>query len=237
MNETHARIENYKSRDGLQLKRRAIRRIVATLSSVVTVVAVVTGTLIVPRVAHADTPVTPPDSCFAFTSGTGTITGYYDNEGNNGANPACPRAIAIPTTIGGAAVTSIGDYAFSYNQLTSLTIPGSVTSIGDWAFEDNQLTSVSLSEGLQTIGLGAFAGNKLTEVTLPSTLTSLDPTAFSYQNPWGGTVELNTDPTHYMWSSDPAIVQSVYDSMWYVRLHTADPSNPQGFTSGDPPNP
>ena len=34
-------------------------------------------------------------------------------------------------------MTSIGDYAFSHNQLTSVDIPSSVTSIGDSAFSEN----------------------------------------------------------------------------------------------------
>ncbi|MBD8031032.1 leucine-rich repeat protein [Corynebacterium gallinarum] len=34
-------------------------------------------------------------------------------------------------------VTSIGRYAFMYNQLTSVTIPSSVTSIGSGAFRGN----------------------------------------------------------------------------------------------------
>ena len=43
-------------------------------------------------------------------------------------------------------MTSIGDYAFESNSLTSVTIPDSVTSIGVEAFYDNSLTSV-LFEG------------------------------------------------------------------------------------------
>ena len=107
---------------------------------------------------NAATPTTPPDTCFAFDSSTGTITDYYDSESNNSSNPACTRDVAIPSTIGGVAVTSIGDSAFNSNQLTSVTIPNSVTSIGDYAFTSNQLTS-ALIYGDPAIGDSAFIYN------------------------------------------------------------------------------
>ena len=301
---------------GLHVPRRPNFSGFKTLASLVVVAVIAAGGVLASRPASADAPVTPPDSCFAFSAGT--ITDYYNNEGNNVANPACPKAIAIPAAIGGVAVTSIGDWAFQNNQLTSVTIPGSVTSIGDfafsrnqltsltipssltsigsyafssnqltsvtipgsvtsiwnsafannqltsvtipgsvtsignsafynnqlksvvipnsvtsigdWAFYDNQLSSVSLSDGLEAIGRGAFTGNKLTNVVLPASLQALGPIAFFGQNPWGGVVDRSTDPAHDLWSSDPSAVQSVYDSIWYVRLYTADPSDPQDFT-------
>src|SRR5574344_1831950 len=54
-------------------------------------------------------------------------------------------------------VTSIGDYAFSGSDLTSVTIPSSVTSIGTEAFQGSGLTSVTIPSSVTSIGAGAFA--------------------------------------------------------------------------------
>ena len=120
---------------------------------------------------------TPPDSCFAFNAGT--ITDYYNNQANNPANPACPRDVDIPSTIGGVAVTAIGNNAFYYNQLTTVTIPDSVTTIGDAAFQFNQLTTVTIPESITTIADGAFSNNQLTTLTIPNSVTSIGGSAFS----------------------------------------------------------
>ena len=110
---------------------------------------------------------TPPDNCFNFNSGNGTITDYYDNEDNDILNPTCTRSVDIPNTIGGTPVTSIGTHAFSGNNLTSVTIPNSVTSIGEGAFQDNNLTSVTIPSSVTTIGNTTFQNNNLTSVTIP----------------------------------------------------------------------
>lgn len=127
--------------------------------------------------------VTPPDSCFAFNSSTGTITDYYDNEGNNSANPACPRAVDIPSTIGGVAVTGIGASAFYNNQLTALTIPDSVTNVGHSAFRANQLTTLPSyfsNPDITTIPQDIFSENKFTNLTIPSNITRIGNSAFSH---------------------------------------------------------
>lgn len=127
-------------------------------------------------------------------------------------------------------VTNIDNLAFWNNQLTSLTIPNSVTSIGDSAFAANQLTSVDLASGLTAIRAGTFAFNRLTDVVIPDSLTSLHPTAFAAQNPRGGSVfKSPPDPQYDFWSADPTIVQNIYSAIWYVTLHTADPSNPHNL--------
>ncbi|MCA9332168.1 leucine-rich repeat domain-containing protein, partial [Candidatus Saccharibacteria bacterium] len=121
---------------------------------------------------------TPPDSCFSFNSGTNTIEDYYDNENNDSGQPACPKAVDIPSTIGGNAVTTIGNSAFYSNQLTSVTIPSSVTTISNYAFRYNQLTSVTIPSSVTSIGGSAFRDNQLTSVTIPSSVTSIGDNAF-----------------------------------------------------------
>ena len=101
-----------------------------------------------------------PESCFEFRKADGVvaITGYYDNEANNSANPACSRDVEIPATIGGQAVESIvnsdGAYNFNGRSLTSLTIANGVKEIGgSYAFANNKLTSISLPPSNQIRGL------------------------------------------------------------------------------------
>lgn len=107
-------------------------------------------------------------SLFTYTNnGTGlTITGYTGTGG----------VVEIPTTIGGVAVTGIGDEAFkNITSITSLTLPSGVTTIGLKAFEScTQLASISIPNSVATIGQFAFAGcSSLTSITLPTSLTSL----------------------------------------------------------------
>ena len=47
---------------------------------------------------------------FGFDSATGTITGYFGSE----------KSVIIPESIDGRPVTTIGLFAFSYKQLTSV---------------------------------------------------------------------------------------------------------------------
>ena len=90
-----------------------------------------TITTLIPLTSNTALAATPPDSCFSFNSGTNTIEDCYDNENNDSGQPACPKAVDIPSTIGGNAVTTIGNSAFYSNQLTSVTIPSSVTTISN----------------------------------------------------------------------------------------------------------
>jgi hypothetical protein len=114
-----------------------------------------------------------------------TDTTIYDSSGNvlftvNGNVPDSwknNQNIAGYVDIGTSA-TSIGSYAFSYNQLTSVTIPNSVTNIGNIAFQYNQLTSVTIGNSVTTIGDSAFRNNQLTSVTIPNSVTSIGSYAF-----------------------------------------------------------
>ncbi|MCX6894885.1 MAG: leucine-rich repeat domain-containing protein [Verrucomicrobia bacterium] len=112
---------------------------------------------------------------FATNNGTITITGYFGSGGT----------AAIPSTITGRSVTSIGNSAF-YNQssLTNVTIPNSVTNIGYMAFcSCISLTSVTIPTNVASIGSEAFSScNSLTNITvdaLNSVYSSVDGVLFN----------------------------------------------------------
>ena len=70
-------------------------------------------------------------------------------------------------------VTTIGNYAFEYNNISSLVIPPSVTIIGIDAFRYNNLTSIVLPATVTTVGGDSFSNNpNLTSVTINSTSSS-----------------------------------------------------------------
>lgn len=121
----------------------------------------------------------PKDNCFVFDQRNGRIDGYYNNEGNDTNNPACPKSIAIPSKIGRVEVTAIAFAAFNQKGLTTVIIPPTVTTIGLNAFFWNELIEVEIPSSVETIGAGAFAGNKLTEIEIPSGVTTIDDAAFS----------------------------------------------------------
>ena len=116
------------------------------------------------------------DDCFDFDTTKGQITNY-----KKWANALCSDSIAIPSTIRGVAVKSIGDNAFKNKSITSVVIPNSVTSIGNFAFYENKLTSVTIPNSVTSIGDQAFAYNQLTSVTFPNSVRSIKERAF-YDN-------------------------------------------------------
>jgi hypothetical protein len=87
---------------------------------------------VVPKAVQAQTYTNSDNFTYQINNGTVTITGYTGSLGT----------IEIPGTINVGStdlpenlpVTTIGDNAFQYYNLTNVTIPGSVTSIDNWAF-------------------------------------------------------------------------------------------------------
>ena len=103
---------------------------------------------------------------YTVTAGEAQITKYTGTGG----------VVTIPSTLGGAPVTSIGFNAF-YNctGLTSISLPQGVTSIGQNAFFYCQsLTSISIPQRVASIGVGAFTGcTGLTTITFNSAITTI----------------------------------------------------------------
>lgn len=233
---------------------------------------------------------TPPDACFTFDSGTGTITNYEAPGGTNN----CPSDVDIPATIDVAgvptAVTAIGNSAFSNSNLTSVTLPNTVTSIGDGAFRENQLTAITIPDTVTSIGGSAFQqnqlisanwpngitsisdsvfmqnkltsftipvgvtiigsqaleGNNIAAITIPNTVTAIESEAFGVNrltrvdlpasvisvSEWAFIAQSMMDGAT-VYSSYPGtpVFNQLTQTTWYVKVYTANPSNPSAIRS------
>ena len=84
-------------------------------------------------------------------------------------------SVVIPST-----VTTIGESAFRHTRLTNVTIPNSVTALSNFAFWGcNMLTSITIPNSVTTIGIAAFDScTKLTSITIPGSVTTIGRVAF-----------------------------------------------------------
>jgi fibronectin type 3 domain-containing protein len=115
-----------------------------------------------------------PALCFTFTNVSNriSITGYTGAYAD----------VAIPKTIAGVSVYSIGMNAFyGTTALTRVTIPEGVKEIGENAFAGcTGLVSVSMPAGLLTIGKSAFQYcNLLNALIIPDSVTTIGSYAFA----------------------------------------------------------
>ena len=92
------------------------------------------------------------------------------------------EAFTIPSLIEGIPVTKIGNSAFEYSEITSITIPEGVTDIGERAFSNcDALTSITIPEGVTDIGERAFNSCKnLKKITIPDSVKTIGKGAFSW---------------------------------------------------------
>ncbi len=106
-------------------------------------------------------------------SGTGPIRDFSSLDHTPNKIPG------IENLVIGEGVTTIGNWAFEYIQLTSVTIPNSITEIGLYAFGNNKLTSITIPNSVTIIGTGAFTSNELTSVTIPDSVITIKNVAFA----------------------------------------------------------
>jgi hypothetical protein len=92
------------------------------------------------------------------------------------------KELVVPAFLNGIPVTGIGNNAFSYTSLTSLTLPDSITFIGAAAlYGCGRLTNLCFPNSLTNIGVNAFrACIALTNLILPSGLTTIENEAFIF---------------------------------------------------------
>ena len=89
------------------------------------------------------------DYQYTADEGGATITGYTGEL----------QEIVLPEEINGLPVIAVGQDAFRFSDLVSVTIPDSVRSLGDRAFLDcDRLERVEIGSGVEQIGAECFAG-------------------------------------------------------------------------------
>ena len=117
----------------------------------------------------------PMQNQFSYVTNNGTIT-ITKFTGPGG-------VVAIPGTINGLPVTSIGAAAFyqSFN-LINVTIPDSVTSVGSNAFYNcTGLIGATIGTNVASIGDSAFGQcMSLAQITIPASVTNIGESAFYY---------------------------------------------------------
>lgn len=83
----------------------------------------------------------------------------------------------IPTD---GSVTSIGDCAFYWRYLDSISLPEEITSIGNFAFLDcHNLKTIMIPDGVKDIGTGAFINcRNLRSIKIPRSVDTLGDEVF-----------------------------------------------------------
>jgi hypothetical protein len=102
---------------------------------------------------------------YAITNNAIVLTDYIGNESD----------VALPSSLNGMPVVTIGENACLLCTFTNITIPNSVTNVGESAFGDcNSLTSIMIPETVCGAADYWFAYcTNLTTISIPSTLTRL----------------------------------------------------------------
>lgn len=118
---------------------------------------------------------------YQITSSTNNTVAVMDYDVSGG------TTINIPSTVSSSCnlytVTSVGNFALDYHNLTSATLPNTLIDIGENAFAFNDLTSITIPDSVITIGDGAFAqNNNMTNVTIGSNVTTIGEYAFRFNN-------------------------------------------------------
>ncbi len=120
--------------------------------------------------AVLSTDLTPSALSYTEQDGEITVTGFSQPQAH----------LVIPAEIDGYPVTRIGDYAFDYSIVETVSLPNTVTSIGYMAFYScTYLSTVHLPESLEEISHYAFTHcDRLEQVTLPASLVTLGEKVF-----------------------------------------------------------
>ncbi len=125
---------------------------------------------------------TPQSNEIFYTSTDGNIVNPYDGNVFGGIIISNTYNNGVGVIVFDRPITTIGERAFHYCNLTNVTIPDNVTTIGSNAFRYcNSLTSVTIPDSVTAIGFAAFNDcDSLTSVTIPNSVTTIEGYVFAY---------------------------------------------------------
>lgn len=110
---------------------------------------------------------------------------YFTSESGYIYNKNMDKLILVPKTLSGSFtipknVKTIGEYALSSSQITSVIIPKNVRIIERDAFSDcSSLAAVEIANGVEEIGYSAFYNcSSLTKISLPKSIKKIGAYAF-----------------------------------------------------------
>jgi len=137
------------------------------------------------------------EACFEFDQTTGTITNYLCYDGNDeGLVPVTD--LVIPESINGIAVTTIIQFAFWENNLTSVVIPDSVETIGNSAFAVNNITSIYIGKNSNLTDLGSTSFSSVNTFNNPNLTTIYNNSGKAFD--WSDAI-LGTEGTPFVTGS------------------------------------
>ena len=135
-----------------------------------------------PKVFDAKATVDGYTWSYRVSNGEAEIVAEKDGKFSCAVSPVPTGNVVIPETLGGMAVTRIGQCAFKDSKgMTSVKIPSSVKSFGAWGVFAgcSGLTSVTIPNGVKSIEECAFWGcSNLKSVTIPPSVTKISDAAF-----------------------------------------------------------
>ncbi|MBQ8526820.1 MAG: leucine-rich repeat domain-containing protein [Clostridia bacterium] len=127
--------------------------------------------------------------------------------------------VVVPSQIDGTDVVAIGDYAFMYSAVASITLPSTLITIGESAFQGSELTEVVLPDSVTTVGSMAFFDcTNLASATLSYLVSEIGESVFDgcseelviygYTNSEAETYALNNGITFSSVGDSPSVTQA-----------------------------
>ena len=106
----------------------------------------------------------------------------YSSEGNALIEKSTKTLLASTlNTIVPGSVEVIGEEAYAYSNLASVTLPDSIKSIGKGAFKQSKIVSVNIPDSVEVIEEDTFLNAEfLASITIGANITSIKTSAFNY---------------------------------------------------------